>query len=336
MIRRTTLILVSLFCIFFFEKVSFAKNVDETPVNYDQLIPIAKKFIGVPYAWGGTQPSGFDCSGYVTYVYDQLNMKLPRISRDMPKAGVPVKRADLRIGDLVFFNTYGNDISHVGIYIGNNEFIHSQDGKGVSTNLLNDPFYWGKRYVGATRVLDYELDPGNFQDVKKSHWAFEAVSKLGRDELVIGFEDSYFMPEDKMTRADMAALLAGALKLNLSSRKQVFKDVPSGHWAVGAVNALAKEGIIDGDASSFRPDLVVKREDVALIFDKAFKLKVSASDVRGVALSDVSASDPSYGAIRRLVAAGVAVPGGDGTFKPREEVTRAQYATFLYRVLYGM
>ncbi|MHC0036462.1 C40 family peptidase [Pseudoneobacillus sp. C159] len=335
MIRRTTLILVSLFCIFFFEKITFAKSTGETPVNYDQLVPIAKKFIGVPYAWGGTQPSGFDCSGYVTYVFDQLNMKLPRISRDMAKVGSSVKRADLRVGDLVFFNTYGNDISHVGIYIGNNEFIHSQDGKGVSINLLNDPFYWGKKYVGATRVLDYELDAGSFQDIKKSHWAFEAVSKLGRAELVVGYEDSYFLPEEKMTRADMAALLAVALELNLANRKQVFKDVPSGHWAVGAVNALVKEGIVAAEGP-FRPDAVVKREDVALMFDKAFKLKANAASVREVSLSDVSASDPSYGAIRRLVASGVAVPGGDGSFKPREEVTRAQYATFLYRVLFEM
>jgi murein DD-endopeptidase / murein LD-carboxypeptidase len=332
MIRRATFILVSLFCIFFFHKETFAKTEEKAPVNYDQLLPIAKKYIGVPYAWGGTSPSGFDCSGYITYVFGQLDIQLPRISKDMAKAGEPVKRSELRVGDLVFFNTYGSDISHGGIYIGNNQFIHSQDGKGVSINLLNDPFYWGKRYVGATRVLDYSLDVGHFQDVKKSHWAFEAVRALGKKEIIVGYEDSYFIPEDKITRAEMASILAGALDLNVSDRKQKFKDVPTSHWAVGAINALVKEGIVE-IGGNFNPEADVKREDIAVIFNQAFKLKTSSDVVKKVKFTDVSAAHPDYEAIVKLAASGVANGYENNTFKPKEDVTRAQYVTFLYRAL---
>jgi hypothetical protein len=332
MIRRTTFVLVSLFCIFFFHKETFAKAEEKAPVNYDQLLPIAKKYIGVPYAWGGTSPSGFDCSGFISYVYEQLDIRLPRISKDMAKAGEPVKRAELRIGDLVFFNTYGSDISHAGIYIGNNEFIHSQDGKGVSINLLNDPFYWGKRYVGATRVLEFSLEVGSFQDVKKSHWAFEAVKKLSKNEILVGYEKSYFIPDENITRAEMASMLAVALELKVSDRKPRFKDVPTGHWAVGAVNALHKEGIIEA-SDSFNPDGVVKREDIAVIFNHAFKLKTN-SDAKNAKFKDVSAAHPNYEAIIKFAASGIANGFEDQTFKPKEDVTRAEYVAFLYRALY--
>jgi murein DD-endopeptidase / murein LD-carboxypeptidase len=331
MYRRMIFILVSLFFIFFFQNETLAKNNEKSPINYDQLLPLAKKYIGVPYAWGGTSPSGFDCSGYISFVYKQLGYELPRTSKEMAKAGVSVKRSELRVGDLVFFNTYGNDISHAGIYIGNNQFIHSQDRVGVSISALNDPFYWGKRYVGATRVLDYSLDVGKFVDVKKNYWAYDAVQKLSNEEILLGYEKSYFLPEEKITRAEVAALLAEALELNVSNRKETFKDVPSDHWAVGAVNALHKQGIISGEGGNFNPDGVLKREHLAIMFNRAFNLKAA---VGPVSFSDVSVQNPVYEAIRNLVASGIANGFDDQTFKPREDVKRAQYVAFLYRALY--
>jgi murein DD-endopeptidase / murein LD-carboxypeptidase len=334
MIRRTTFVLVSLFCIFFYQKETFAKAEEVAPVNYDQLLPIAKKYIGVPYAWGGSSPSGFDCSGYISFVYKQLNIDLPRISKDMAKVGDPIKRSELRVGDLVFFNTYGSDISHAGIYIGNNQFIHSQNGKGVSISALNDPFYWSNRYVGASRVLDFPLDVGQFQDVKKSHWAYEAVQKLSKKELIVGYKGSIFLPEEKITRAEMAAMLAESLNLKIANRSKLFKDVPSDYWAVGAINALYKEGIISGDNfGNFNPDGVVKREHIAVIFNNAFKLRTSPTATKDLNFTDVSRDNPAYEAIQKLAASGVASGYEDNTFKPREDVKRSQYVAFLYRVL---
>lgn len=112
-----------------------------------EVVSYAKKFIGVPYRWGGTSPSGFDCSGFTQYVYKNgAGVSLPRTSRSQIGAGQRVSRADLAPGDLVF---YGSPISHVGIYIGGGQVIHApRPGRSVSITGLDN---MGKAYVGAAR-----------------------------------------------------------------------------------------------------------------------------------------------------------------------------------------
>ncbi|WP_017755643.1 C40 family peptidase [Calidifontibacillus oryziterrae] len=120
------------------------------------IIESATQYIGVPYKDAGSSPKGFDCSGFVKYVFDEVGVSLndQRTSRGQYTLGESVKKADLKAGDLVFFNTSGSGISHVGIYKGNNEFIHSASNKGVMTSSINDPYYWGSRYVGAKRIIN--------------------------------------------------------------------------------------------------------------------------------------------------------------------------------------
>lgn len=117
-----------------------------------QLLNFAANFLGTKYVWGGTSPSpGFDCSGYVQYVYRKSGISLSRTSEQQFKNGVSVKKADLKPGDLVFFATYSSGASHVGIYVGNNTMIHSSSG-GVSYDDMTTS-YWAKRYLGARRVI---------------------------------------------------------------------------------------------------------------------------------------------------------------------------------------
>ena len=116
------------------------------------VIATAKKYIGVPYLWGGATPSGFDCSGFVQYVFKAHGISLPRVSRDQYTAGYAVSRSNLKPGDLVFFNTSGSGVSHLGIYLGNDQFIHASTSKGVIIAQLNSS-YWSGRYIGARRVL---------------------------------------------------------------------------------------------------------------------------------------------------------------------------------------
>ena len=108
---------------------------------------------GAPYAAAGATPAGFDCSGFVYYVFTNAGFPIPRTIWEQFDAGPHPARADLRPGDLVFFeNTYMDGLSHVGIYLGDGRFIHAVDEeKGVVVSSLRDE-YWVPRWFGATRI----------------------------------------------------------------------------------------------------------------------------------------------------------------------------------------
>lgn len=108
---------------------------------------------GISYKWGGTTENGFDCSGFTLYVFNQWGYNLPHYSKGQADIGIAVSKDDLRRGDLVFFNTSGSGISHVGIYLGNDSFIHSSSNNGVTVDKLSESYY-EKRYVTARRILN--------------------------------------------------------------------------------------------------------------------------------------------------------------------------------------
>jgi len=118
------------------------------------IVKTAENFIGIPYRWGGSSSQGFDCSGLTMTVYRLNGLNLPRSSRQQWKVGKPVLRSQLSKGDLVFFATSGwKKISHVGIYKGNNKFIHaSGTGKKIRIDSLSGKYY-RSRYVGARKYL---------------------------------------------------------------------------------------------------------------------------------------------------------------------------------------
>jgi peptidoglycan DL-endopeptidase LytE len=121
------------------------------PKKFDvmHLIADAAELIGTPYVWGGETPEeGFDCSGFLVYVFNKQGVSLPRTVAMIWNAGTPVDKP--AVGDVVFFETYQPGASHAGIYIGNNQFIHSGSTNGVSISRLDNP-YWSQRYLGAKR-----------------------------------------------------------------------------------------------------------------------------------------------------------------------------------------
>lgn len=133
-------------------KGSSASAKPSSKVTGDEIVSKAKQYLGVPYKYGGSSPSGFDCSGFVYYVFRNLGINISRTQTTMYAQGTPVKKSELKPGDLVFFqNTYKAGISHVGIYVGDGKFIHSpSSGKVVSYADLNSDYYTS-HYYGAAR-----------------------------------------------------------------------------------------------------------------------------------------------------------------------------------------
>ncbi|WP_164668805.1 NlpC/P60 family protein [Virgibacillus doumboii] len=125
------------------------KKVDVTGATYTKVIEEAYAQIGTPYVWGGESPSGFDCSGFIQYIFGTQNITLPRTVSDTWNFTQHVNSPS--VGDLVFFETYKPGPSHMGIYIGNGKFIHAGESRGVEISKLKNS-YWNQRYLGARRV----------------------------------------------------------------------------------------------------------------------------------------------------------------------------------------
>ncbi len=138
------------------EDYALAKEGKDNPLNLRRdIVATAESFLGLPYRWGGSSPDkGFDCSGLAMAVYRLNGLRLPRSSRSQYRAGRPIDRGELEEGDLVFFATSGGRrVSHVGIYMGDDRFIHAPGrGKRIKTGSLSNG-YFRVRYVGAKRYI---------------------------------------------------------------------------------------------------------------------------------------------------------------------------------------
>lgn len=121
----------------------------------DEIVATARRFLGIPYSWGGSSPhEGFDCSGLTMTVYKLNGLNLPHSSRGQYKTGTPINKSRLRKGDLIFFATKRRRrVTHVGIYIGNDRFIHAPGSNShVRTDSLSNS-YFEARYMGARTYL---------------------------------------------------------------------------------------------------------------------------------------------------------------------------------------
>jgi len=129
----------------------------KTKYNKNAIVNSAKRYLGGKYVWGGTKPNGFDCSGYVKYLYEQQGIELPRTAYEQSKVGLYVTRDELKKGDLLFFLTDKSrhiPITHVGMYIGNDKFIHAASRKkGIIISSLSKSKY-SKYFVKAKRIIE--------------------------------------------------------------------------------------------------------------------------------------------------------------------------------------
>ena len=126
------------------------EHADASP--FGALVDTALRFLGVPYRNGGANPAGFDCSGFVQYVFAQLGIAMPREVREQYRVGDEIELPDVEPGDLVFFQTVSRGASHVGLAIGRDQFVHAPSSRGVVRVERYTARYWASRFVGARRV----------------------------------------------------------------------------------------------------------------------------------------------------------------------------------------
>ena len=123
------------------------------PASGATVVALARSFVGTPYRNGGADPGGFDCSGFTQYVFAQLGAALPRTVLEQAAAGNRVDRRDLREGDLVFFAIDGRTVSHVGIVVSTDRFVHAPSSRGSVREESLGVAYWQTRYATARRVV---------------------------------------------------------------------------------------------------------------------------------------------------------------------------------------
>lgn len=141
-----------------FKRGGVGKKIDTTRYDIEGVIAYAESLLGTPHVMGGYSPSGLDCSGLVKLAHEQFDVALPHASQEQARYGTILSPDDsLKRGDLVFFHsTYATRklITHSGIYLGDNRFIHTSTSRGVSVSALLDSGYWQNHYLFATRLAD--------------------------------------------------------------------------------------------------------------------------------------------------------------------------------------
>lgn len=273
----------------------------------DNLINIGKKYMGTKYRYGGTTTKGFDCSGYTQYVFREAGTPIPRTTGGQYSQGKAVSKANLKTGDLVFFNTSGRGVSHVGIFIKGGKFIHASTSQGVTITPLNDPYYWGKRYIGARRVKD-------FSDVQVAAPA-PAKKKPAPVQKKVDF-----------SRADVAQKLAVDLGLKADhSVLNRFKDVTPKTAKANEISAVVKKGIFSGDRNgNFNPQQPLTRSQAAKVIVEAYNLSGDTS----ITFKDIK--NDKY--ISILAANKVTTGYDNGNFGPADIITESQFNKFIERV----
>lgn len=266
------------------------------------LIKSASAYKGTPYKYGGSTTSGFDCSGYTQFVFKKEGIAIPRDTTSQFSTGKSVSKSNLKTGDLVFFNTSGKGVSHVGIYVGSNKFIHASTSKGVTISSINDPAYWGKRYIGARRVKDFSAET-TIASAPKVEYA---------------------------TRAEIAQILVNELNLSKTGTETTFSDVSTSHPQYNVITAAADAGIFTGNSEGqFNPDDYLTRSQLAKVLVEAYHLPIKSGSTP---FKDVSSSNWANDYINTLYVNKLTSGYADGTFGTNNKVTSSEFKLFMSRL----
>ncbi|MFY3791581.1 NlpC/P60 family protein [Ureibacillus sp. MALMAid1270] len=270
------------------------------------LTNTALSYIGAPYKYGGTSITyGIDCSAYTQLVFSKMGIQLNRTSSGQYQQGVSVSKSNLQIGDLVFFNTSGRGISHVGIYIGNGKFVSATTSGGVKVDSINDPYYWGNKYVGAKRITKFTNE--QIQEVKAASVDFNVYASRGK----------------------VAEKLVEILGLDTSDTNSPFRDISANSKFAGVATALYKKGAFTGDPDGkFNPNSPITRAELSKVLVIAFGLKLQP-DVEQ--FKDIKPDHWAYENVSILSSNKVTIGIGDGLFGGNKNVRLDHLDLFIER-----
>ncbi|ACA40421.1 C40 family peptidase [Lysinibacillus sphaericus] len=278
---------------------------DAQAATYTDITNTAKAYIGTPYKYGGTDiKTGIDCSAYTQLVFSKVGISLERTSNAQYQQGTSIAKDNLKTGDLVFFNTSGSGVSHVGIYIGDSNFISATTSSGVKMDKINDPYYWGSRYVGAKRVASFS----DYGEVKDAEIDFTIYS----------------------SRGEVALKIAKKLQLDTSQTNSSFPDVKPGSKYAGAAEALKKIGVFTGDENGkFNPGSPITRGQLSKVLVEAFHLKQQGATENFL---DVPGAHWANSYVSILASNKITVGKGDNLFGVNDYVTIEHLDAFIQRL----
>ncbi|RHW40191.1 hypothetical protein D1B33_03685 [Lysinibacillus yapensis] len=185
-------------------------------------------------------------------------------------------------------------------------------------------------YAGQPSKPEQPSNPEpSFSDVSKSHWAYTAINYLNQEDLIKGYTDGTFKPSNNITRAEAATIIARELDLS-STKSSSFTDVSKNHYAYAAIAAVEEKGIINGRSpGKFDPNGKLTRAEMAAILTRAYNLTGTGK----IPFTDVKPNHWAYPYIQTLYANDLAGGFADNTYRPNDNINRAQFATFMYRIL---
>ncbi len=291
-----------------------------TTVTQSTVVNTAKKYLGAPYRYGGSSvKTGIDCSAYTQLVYKEAGVSIPRTTGTQMNTGKAVAKSNLQTGDLVFFNTSGKGVSHVGIYIGSNSFIHASTSRGVTITSLSDPYYWGSKYIGARRIANF---PEKAPVAEKAPEVAQTSAK-----------NPYANAAKPITRLQAAEAIVKELGIKAKyPTATYFKDIPGNHPQLAVVNAVYEAGIFTGSDGNFNPESGLSRAQMAKILVEAFDLEGTTP----APFKDVPADSWAAPYVNTLYHNNVTTGYTDGpkagTYGLNDKVSRTQLGKFMDRL----